>query len=208
MKFLDAKVLIPVFAIGARAIPATSALRQSLMDNCTSIQQVSSTTLTVDGHDISLQRFTCLDGNVTSAALTPDIPSRYLKTRRLVDARSAVECTTPSPECQCGATISRCGCVEVSAIPSLDDCKTLLSMIRIIVSSEGSTFIVLPTSPMEITFKTCAFAFSNGESTDTEYCWDDMIALESQLEACVADSSIGICVPDDERFLVALGHSG
>ncbi|KAL5476773.1 hypothetical protein ACEPAI_2959 [Sanghuangporus weigelae] len=104
MKFRDAKVLIPVFIIGARAIPATSILRQFLMYNCTSIQQVSSTTLTVDDHDISLRRFTCLDGNITSAASTPDIPSRYFKTRRLVNARSAEECTMPSPECQCGTT--------------------------------------------------------------------------------------------------------
>ncbi|KAL5498708.1 hypothetical protein ACEPAH_2063 [Sanghuangporus vaninii] len=208
MKFLDAKILIPVFTIGARAIPTTSTLRQFLMDNSTSIQQVSSTTLTVDGHDISLRRFTYLDGNATSAALTPDIPSRHFNTRQLVKARSAVECTTPSPECQCGATINRCGCVEVSAIPLFDDCNTLLSMIPVIVSSDGPTFIVPPTSSMEITFRTCAFAFSNGESTDTEYCWDDMIALENQLKTCVADSSIGICVPDDERFVVALGHSG
>ncbi|OCB90528.1 hypothetical protein A7U60_g2262 [Sanghuangporus baumii] len=86
MKFLDVKVLIPVFTVGARAIPTTSTLRQFLMDNRTSIQQVSSTTLTVDGHDISLWRFTCLDGNVTSAALTPDIPSRHLKTQQLINA--------------------------------------------------------------------------------------------------------------------------
>ncbi|KAL5514373.1 hypothetical protein ACEPAG_2461 [Sanghuangporus baumii] len=207
MNFLTAKSFLLVFVIGSYALRTRSSITPSLLDFCPSVQEISSSTISIDGHEILHQVLSCLDGNVNASSISTRISSHLPKKRTLIADRSAAECTTPNPECQCGTAVDNCGCINNGPTPSSEDCNTLVASLPIISTLNGRTFIVAPNTLMSITLNTCQFGLLNMASTNTEYCWDDMAVSGNDIKFCMSsiDFASGACVADDERFLIFLG---
>ncbi|KAL5523144.1 hypothetical protein ACEPAF_1411 [Sanghuangporus sanghuang] len=206
MRPLAVKILFLAYTITTQVLHIRSSPPRFLTNDCPSIQEVSSTTFIVDEYEISHQTFTCIDANFTAAAMSSGTFSRTPQKRTSIEERSAAECTTPNPVCQCGAATD-CGCFNNGPAPSASDCSTLIGSTAVLSSLGGPTFIVPPNTFMAITLNTCSLGFINLATTNAEYCWDDLAAAGNDVVTCISELDItsGLCVADDERFFTRLG---
>ncbi|EJC97663.1 uncharacterized protein FOMMEDRAFT_137555 [Fomitiporia mediterranea MF3/22] len=190
-----------VFALSVRSVP------QAVANECSSAQEVSSSVISVNGLDIVRQVFDCPDGNFTSASVGSS-NVRILNSRSLLEERSQSECTTPNPECQCGASVE-CGCFEENTAPSSSDCSSLLGSTPIIASLQGPTFSIPSNQVHALSLRTCTIAVVNLASTTTEYCWDDLSSSLNSVMSCMNEASFAnaVCLALDQRFVSRLGRS-
>ena len=84
-------------AVGANV--RTRAQAVTGLEKCPSAKEVASTTFTANGHEITHQSFLCPEPGALSKGTAA---KGKTFSRSLLDKRSAAECRTPSPECQCG----------------------------------------------------------------------------------------------------------
>ncbi|EJC97666.1 uncharacterized protein FOMMEDRAFT_32433 [Fomitiporia mediterranea MF3/22] len=232
MKTFSAQLILLASCLGTFALSVRS-VPQAVVNDCPSAQEVSSSVISVNGEKILRQVFECPEGNFTSASFDPS-KARVLNSRSLFEERSQAECTTPNPECQCGSSVNipvECGCFEDSSGPSSSDCNSLLGSTPVIASIQGPTFIVGPNQVHSLTLRTCTLGFINLASTNSEYCWDDLVSSSDFLSSlnesilkmirsslsqansmnsvfsCMTDSPIAsaVCVALDQRFVSRLG---
>ena len=100
MQLITVPLIVLALSLGANGANLRSrAQAVSGLQKCPSAQIVSTSTITADGHEITRQTFSCpeLGALAQGTALAGETV-----VRSLFDKRSAAECHTPSPECQCG----------------------------------------------------------------------------------------------------------
>lgn len=100
MKAISLSLVCAALSLGTVAVNVRSRSQATTgKEKCPSAQEVSSSTFVVDGHEITRQSFTCpVPGALAGRAQNK---GRSIA-RSLFEKRSAAECRTPSPECQCG----------------------------------------------------------------------------------------------------------
>ncbi|KAI5122257.1 hypothetical protein M0805_007121 [Coniferiporia weirii] len=200
MKYFSVSLLILVLSLCSRgARPGT--------DRCPSAQEVASSIITANGHEILHQTFTCPDGDLTKS---PGLTSaRRDFSRSVFEKRNAGECRTPAPECQCGANFS-CECQDsMPTAPIPNDCAILIDSTKVIAQAGGSTFIVQPDSFELISFKTCEFVFINSITTPLEYCWDELGTIAGLVNQICFEAVAGtsaVCNADDGLWFIEWVH--
>ncbi|KAL5522610.1 hypothetical protein ACEPAG_8627 [Sanghuangporus baumii] len=200
--------LVSVASFLAALVTGSRALPKSVLDDCPSAEEVSSTTLMLNGEEILHQTFTCPDGIFTEEA--PSRSSTALRKRTSLEKRSFIECdfTMPPPACQCGAQY-QCACFQGDVAPAGFDCTQLVNSVT--GANKGSLTFTVPPSGLEVlTLRTCLLSFMNLQDEALDFCWDSLNSIGQQaFNQCVIDESDrvvgGTCNPTNGQYRVTLG---
>ncbi|KIP05195.1 hypothetical protein PHLGIDRAFT_164280 [Phlebiopsis gigantea 11061_1 CR5-6] len=151
----------------------------TLPSGCTSGQELMSKTVNVDGHEVLYQTIACSGQSADDTAGDPSSQRRGFAPDSVRFKRTTGECTTPAPECQCGAPVV-CNCSFVTPgiqTPIPVDCGVLIDSLTVVAEVEGSTFFVETFTVMQLSYQTCVLTFT---PLDTrvgillEYCWNEL----------------------------------
>ncbi|KAL5514372.1 hypothetical protein ACEPAG_2460 [Sanghuangporus baumii] len=203
-------ILASVICVHAAEIP------RSIADACPDAKELESSSISVNGHEVVHQTFTCSDGHLDAEGISSAISSSSVARLSSLEVRSQTECTTPATICQCGIAdhfiAVDCTCFIDGTLPSESDCETLIGSTGVIASLQGPTFMVQPKNFHVISLNTCSLGFLNLANFTEEFCWDDLGSQGNSLVAsgCFGGNigfTSGVCLSTNQRYLTRLGHS-
>ncbi|KAL5480910.1 hypothetical protein ACEPAI_9851 [Sanghuangporus weigelae] len=187
---------------------------RSSVGSCSFTEQVSSSIISIGGHEILHQTFTCLNEVFTNDSIrvsqTRTNQSVILGSRSSIEGRDEIVCEFPQfmTECQCGVMFD-CQCFEGDVAPDVFDCLTLVQSVT--SANEGSpTFAVEPNHLQVFTLRTCSLSFVNLQNSVVDYCWDNLNFIGNEAwDRCVSDESDRVvgatCVPANDEYRISLG---
>ncbi|KAL5521593.1 hypothetical protein ACEPAF_2341 [Sanghuangporus sanghuang] len=181
-----------LFILASAVCAQAAQIPRSVADACPNAKEVESKSITVNGHEVVHQTFSCSDGHLDAEAFSSAISASSIPGLSSLEVRSQVECTTPATICQCGIAglfvAVDCTCFIDGTLPSESDCETLIGSTGVIASLQGPTFMVQPKNFHVISLNTCSLGFLNLANFTEEFCWDD---LGSQGNSLVASGCFG-----------------
>ncbi|OCB91587.1 hypothetical protein A7U60_g1158 [Sanghuangporus baumii] len=187
------------------------AVQSDGLASCPSAVEVNSTIINANGNEIQSRTFICLDDSLSTHAATTSQPRKSFNSPSELLRRSAAECKTPAPECQCGLQFG-CSCSQLTpSAPEGGDCRTLIDALQVISQAGGPTFTVPSSGVLLLEFQTCAIEWINLRNAPLEYCWDELGTLVSLTdEECLipAVSTGAACTPADGLWVLQVFRVG